>query len=130
VRVRIRTLQFSDFFTTSSLKKNRFDLVKFVFPIRGHSYLECKRNMSPVNSNLYTETPDAWREVLLTSRTKPSPFTVVDCEKYIIFQNWTEHLETYYSKICSLKTRPVKVIEFRRLFDIGFPQRCVLWIHC
>jgi hypothetical protein len=102
------------FFHYLVTEKNRFDLVKMVFPIRGHSYLECDRNMSLVNCNSYTETPDDWRQVLLTSRTKPSPFTVVDCEKDIIFQNWTDYLQVHYSKKCNLKTRPIRIIEFRK----------------
>jgi len=95
-------------------QKDRFDLVKIVFPIRGHSYLECDRNMSLVNCNSYTETPDDWREVLLTRRTKPSPFTVIDCEKDIIFQNWTEHLQSHYSKKSNLQTTLIRLIEFRK----------------
>lgn len=102
------------FFHYLVTEKKCFDLVKMSFPIRGHSYLECDRNMSLVNCNSYTETPDDWREVLLTSRTKPSPFTVVDCEKDIIFQNWTHYLQVHYSKKCNLKTRPIRIIEFRK----------------
>lgn len=102
------------FFHYLVTQDDRFDLVKMVFPIRGHSYLECDRNMSLVNCNSYTETPDDWREILLTSRIKPSPFTVVDCEKDVTFQSWTEYLEAHYSKKCNLKTRPIRVVEFRK----------------
>lgn len=42
--------------------KKRFDSVKVVFPIRGHSYMEGDKDMSLVNSKVYTETPEDWRD--------------------------------------------------------------------
>lgn len=44
--------------------KNRFDSVKVVFPIRGHSYMEGDKDMSLVNSKAYTETPEDWRDYI------------------------------------------------------------------
>lgn len=43
----------------------RFEPVKVVFLIRGHSYMEGEdKDMSLISPKLYTETPDDWRGVL------------------------------------------------------------------
>ncbi|KAL1513563.1 hypothetical protein ABEB36_002960 [Hypothenemus hampei] len=102
------------FFHHLVVQTKRFDFVKIVFPIRGHSYLECDRNMNLVNCNTYTETPNDWREVLRSSRQKPSPFEIIDCEKEVIFQNWTEYLPSLYPKNASFQTRPIRVLEIRK----------------
>lgn len=57
--------------------QRRFDSVKVVFPIRGHSYQECDKDMSFINQKSYVETPHEWREVIKNSRNKPSPFHVI-----------------------------------------------------
>lgn len=39
---------------------HRFDKIKMTFPIRGHSYLECDKNMGIVNQKLPAEIPEDW----------------------------------------------------------------------
>lgn len=92
-------------------KKGRFDTIKVVFPIRGHSYLECDRNMSIVKQSSYTETPDDWREVLRNTRVKPCPFEVIDCGKDFSFQNWTEYLSSIYPEKCPFPTRQIRMLK-------------------
>lgn len=87
----------------------RFDTVKIIFPIRGHSYLECDRNMSFINQKSYAETPNEWRGIIENSRVKPSPFQVVDC-KQDFFQAWTKYLTPLYRKKCPMPTRPVRCL--------------------
>lgn len=87
--------------------KNRFDSVKVVFPIRGHSYMEGDKGMSLVNAKAYTETPKDWRDVLRTSRIKPTPFTVINCATDVNFQTWTDFLTEKYVKKCPMPTRPI-----------------------
>lgn len=91
--------------------ENRFDSVKVVFPIRGHSYLECDKNMSLVNVKSYTERPDDWREILRNSRIKPSPFKVINCGEEVKFQTWTEFLSQRYVRKCPLPIRPIRVLK-------------------
>lgn len=91
--------------------KNRFDSVKIVFPIRGHSYMECDKDMSLVNSKSYTETPDDWRDVLRSSRIKPTPFKVVNCATEINFQTWTEFFSGLYKPKCPMHTRPIRMLK-------------------
>lgn len=92
-------------------KKGRFNTIKVIFPIRGHSYLECDRDMSIVKQNSYTETPEDWREVLRNARVKPFPFEVIDCGEDLNFQNWTEYLSSIYTAKCPFPTRPIRMLK-------------------
>lgn len=90
-------------------QKNRFDRVNVVFPIRGHSYLECDRDMSLINQRSYVEVPEEWRCVIRNSRLKPSPFTVIDC-KQDMFKAWTNFLKPMYKQTCPMPTRPIRCL--------------------
>lgn len=72
----------------------RLKKIKVAFPIRGHSYLECDRNMGLVNQKTYVELPQEWNAVLRDSRTKPSFFKVISCEDQSIFKSWTDIYKT------------------------------------
>lgn len=85
----------------------RLDKIIMVFPIRGHSYLECDRNMGLINQKSVVETPSEWNEVIENSRSKPTPFRVISCENQDIFKSWTKFLSPLYTKMCPFKTRPV-----------------------
>ena len=52
----------------------RFDSVNMTFPVRGHSYLECDKNMGLINQRFPAEVPDDWRDVFKYARVKPFPF--------------------------------------------------------
>lgn len=47
---------------------------KMVSPLRGHSYLDCDKNLGLINQKSHAEIPENWRVVLRNSRTKLSPF--------------------------------------------------------
>lgn len=69
-------------------QKENLETIKVIFPIRGHSYLECDCDMSIIKQNSYTEIPEDWRNVFRNARVKPTPLQVVDCgQKLDIFQN-------------------------------------------
>nr|CAI5846110.1 unnamed protein product [Callosobruchus analis] len=72
----ITLIRFQHYMVT---KRNRFDVVKVIFPIRGHAYIECDRYMSLVNQKAETQVPDDWREELGNCRVKPTLFEVIDC---------------------------------------------------
>nr|CAI5820789.1 unnamed protein product [Callosobruchus analis] len=93
-------------------KRNRFDVVKVIFPIRGHSYLQCDRDISLVNQKAETEVPDDWREELRNCRVKPTPFEVIDCGKNFDFQNWGTFLLLAYPNKCPFATRPIRMLMF------------------
>jgi len=94
--------------------EQRFESVKMIFPIRGHSYLECDRDMSLVNQKAYTEVPNDWRDVIRNSRQKPTPFMVLDCEKEVEFLNWSDYFIDKYPKKNPIPTRPLRVLEVRK----------------
>jgi hypothetical protein len=92
-------------------KINKFQTIKVVFPIRGHSYMEGDKDMSLINAKSHTETPDDWRDVIRNSRIKPLPFIVIDCAKEVKFETWTEFLSGIYVKKCPFPTRPIRVLK-------------------
>lgn len=93
--------------------EKRFDMIKVIFPIRGHSYLECDRDMSLIQQKSYVEVPDEWREVIRNSREKPSPYIVVDCKREM-FKGWTDFLKPKYQRQCPMPTRPIRCIKFEK----------------
>ena len=99
-------------YTVNTLK--RFETVKVVFPIRGHSYMEGDKDMSLINIKSYTETPDDWRDVIKNSRIKPESFRVIDCVKEVKFETWTNFLSGVYVKKCPMQTRPIRVLKIDR----------------
>ncbi|KAG8241099.1 hypothetical protein J6590_098336 [Homalodisca vitripennis] len=83
------------------------DSVSIICPIRGHSYLECDKNMALINQKAPFEVPDDWRNDISNARSTPEPFKVVNC-KQNVFQNWTDHLSPYFAKDCPFPTRPLR----------------------
>lgn len=89
----------------------RLNSITVVFPIRGHSYLECDKNMGLVNQKSLVELPQQWNDVVQSSRSKPKLFVVINCENQNIFKGWTSFLSTYYVKKCPFKSRPIREIK-------------------
>ncbi|XP_039290187.1 uncharacterized protein LOC120352657 [Nilaparvata lugens] len=86
----------------------RLKSIKLVFPVRGHSYLECDRNMGLINQKTRVELPSEWNSVVESARAKPSPFKVVSCDDQKIFKAWSKFLSDIYVKKCPFKSRPVR----------------------
>ena len=55
----------------------RFRTVSVSFPIVGHSYMECDKNMAHVNQKSKVEVPGEWCSVFEAARKKPSPLHVI-----------------------------------------------------
>lgn len=85
----------------------RLDKVQLNFPIRGHSYLECDRNMACINQKKWIEIPSEWFEEFENARAKPSPFRVIEVDKELV-RKWTEFLDEHYLKKCPFKSRPIR----------------------
>jgi len=84
--------------------------IKITFPVRGHSYLECDKNVGLWKLKEKMETPKDFKSMIKNSRIKPSPFVVVSVSKQIVF-NWTNLLNTIYNvRKCPFKTQPIKEI--------------------
>ncbi|GFO06327.1 hypothetical protein PoB_003283200 [Plakobranchus ocellatus] len=91
--------------------KSALKSVKILFPIRGHSYMECDRDMVLVNCKRNAETPDDWRQELRKARAKPSPFTVIPADKSL-FRAYTDFLTPKFRSTNPVKTRPVREFYF------------------
>ena len=81
------------------------------FPIRGHSYLECDRDMALVNQKCRAEVPEDWMEEIRNSRQKPTPFQVIEVDQAMI-RNWPAFLTPKFVKCCPFPTRPIREIMF------------------
>ncbi|XP_050302515.1 uncharacterized protein LOC126740503 [Anthonomus grandis grandis] len=84
--------------------------IKITFPIRGHSYLECDKNVGLWNIKAPMEIPKDFEEMVKLSRSKPSPFTVISVTKRIVL-DWKIMLLSQYAAKCPFKTQPIKVIQ-------------------
>lgn len=98
--------------------EKRFTNITLTYPVRGHSYLDCDRQMALLNPKAWLETPTAWKEHFQAARQNPSPFIVnlitQETEEnndlnngQNIFRKWTEHLTSIYRKR-KFPIRPIK----------------------
>lgn len=83
--------------------------IKITFPVRGHSYLECDKNVGLWNLKSPYETPEEFEEVIKNSRCKPSPFIVVSVSHNMIL-DWKSFLDTIYLQKCPFKIQILKEI--------------------
>lgn len=91
-------------------EERRLDHIKITFPVRGHSYMECDKNMGLVNQRLRAEYPPEWCGIFRQARQKPSPFEVVEVDQSF-FRTWTIFLSTMYKKKSSFASRPIRELE-------------------
>ena len=91
--------------------KKMFTEIKIFFPIRGHSYMECDRDMAIVNQKAKVETPSGWMEEFRKARQSPSPYNVVDADQGMFF-GVTEHIKLFYRASCPMPSRPMREICF------------------
>lgn len=83
--------------------------IKITFPERGHSYLECDKNMGNINLKTKIETPDDWFELLRVSRTKPSSFVIEEVTQNMVM-GWTSFLQNLYVKKCPFPVQKTKEV--------------------
>ena len=91
----------------------RFEEIRITFPVRGHSYMECDRDMGAVNQSSRAETPADWHNVFAAARKRPSPYHVVEMEAHQ-FVAMTAFLKPFFRATCPIGTRPVREFVFRR----------------
>lgn len=90
----------------------RLERVTMTFPERGHSYLECDKNMGLISRTAHTEVPKDWYDVIRHSRLKPSPFQVVECDQSM-FLEWTSFFSSkgLYKRRLPVPSRPLKEVK-------------------
>lgn len=100
--------------------EKKLEKVTVTFPVRGHSYMECDKNMGLVKSKTRAELPQEWTQIFKDARSKPSPFKVIEVDTSY-FRSWTSHLDTIYAKKSSFPSRPIKVLKIDKATPkIGF----------
>ncbi|XP_072383777.1 uncharacterized protein [Diabrotica undecimpunctata] len=87
----------------------RLDYIQITFPIRGHSYLLCDKNMGLINLKTRMELPDDWYELIRGSRKNPFPFTVIEVEQNMV-RNWNQFLQPEFTPKCLFAIQPVREI--------------------
>lgn len=95
-------------------RAGRLDKIQVTFPIRGHSYMKCDKNMGLVKTKTVVETPNEWIKVFQDARKNPCPFKVVEVEQEMI-RDWTEFFnDKLYVHKCPFKTRPIKEVKVEK----------------
>jgi hypothetical protein len=90
--------------------EKRFDSITVTFPVRGHSYMECDRDMSIINQKAPCEVPDDWNKVFAEARENPLPYKVFPCTQDI-FYKYSEFFHDKYKPKCPFPTRDIRVLE-------------------
>ena len=85
----------------------RFKTVKMLFPIRGHSYMECDSDFAHVNFKKDLELPDDWRQEFREARKKPFPMNVINVDQDMLL-SYSNFLLSQFKASCPFKTRPVR----------------------
>lgn len=93
--------------------QRKLDEIKIVFPVRGHSYMECDRNMALINQKAHIELPSDWADQIAVARSKPSPFIVEQCEQDL-FRNWADYFKPMFKPKCPMPVRSIKEIRVLR----------------
>jgi hypothetical protein len=83
--------------------------IKITFPVRGHSYLECDKNVGLWNLKKRMETMDDFTNMILESRAKPSPFIVINVGQEMVY-DWKSLLDGKYVRKCPFKMQPIKEV--------------------
>ncbi|KAJ8895975.1 hypothetical protein PR048_001316 [Dryococelus australis] len=83
--------------------------LRVTFPIRGHSYWECDRNMALIQLNTPAELPEHWWNHFSVAGVKPSAFHVIEVDQALL-RSWTNFLSAEYKKKCPFAFRPMKEV--------------------
>lgn len=93
-------------------ERKHFKSIVITYPVRGHSYLECDKNMGLINSKNTTQVPDDWVNVFESARAKPEPFIFIKNIEDVVVRDWHMFLTPRYIKKCMFETRPIKELKF------------------
>ena len=91
--------------------ERKFKAITLHYPVRGHSYMECDRDMACINTKLVAYTVDDWKEIIRNARRNPTPYRVADVDQPMI-KNWRGYLEPYFPKKCNFATQKIREIFF------------------
>ena len=92
-------------------QRKRFDSIKISFPERGHSYLECVKDMGLINCKEHASTPSDWHEIFRSARKYPTPFNVIELKQDMV-KSKTQFLKSVYKAGYPVPLRPLKEVMF------------------
>ena len=92
-------------------QEHRFNSLKISFPERGHSYLECDRDMGLINTKSPISIPKDWFEVFRVARENPSPYFVIEASQDL-FLDFETFLKPRYRATNPVPTQPIREIKF------------------
>ncbi|KAJ4429352.1 hypothetical protein ANN_26357 [Periplaneta americana] len=72
--------------------EEKLESIKVTFPARGHSSMECDKNMGLINSKAKAELAKDWFRIFEEARQNPSPFKEVEVN-HDFFRKWTVFLD-------------------------------------
>lgn len=90
--------------------RKRFKSIQVTYPVRGHSYMECDKQMGLIHSNYPAELPSDWAEHFREARQNPRPFDVEELD-HTFWHNWSDFLALTYKKKLTVPTRPIKELK-------------------
>ena len=80
------------------------------FPIRGHSYLECDKDMALIKQSTPCELPSEWANVFAGARKNPLPYNVIKVPQDMILAIGTA-LKPQFRATCPIPTRSVRELK-------------------
>lgn len=90
----------------------RFNSVSIIFPVRGHSYMDCDNNIALINQKFSCEMPNDCVSVVEKARSNPEPFHIIDCPLFM-FENFSKLFKNYFIAKCPFASRPVRQLIVR-----------------
>ncbi|RZF38967.1 hypothetical protein LSTR_LSTR003710 [Laodelphax striatellus] len=90
--------------------RKRFKSIQVTYTIRGHSYLECDKQMGLINSKFGAELPCDWADHFREARQNPRPFVVEELD-HTFWHEWSKFLALLYKKKLTVPTRPIKELK-------------------
>ena len=64
--------------------QRRFHSIRVTFPERGHSYMECDRDMGLVNTKASASVPSDWVTIFKAARKSPAPYYVTEVRQDMV----------------------------------------------
>ena len=100
----------------------RFELLTIHFPIRGHSYLECDKDMGVVNQKAECQVPSDWYQQFRIARKNPAPYNVIEM-KQDQFLAIGDGLKPIFKLTSPIPTRNIRELRLERGFSGSLMHR-------
>ena len=100
----------------------RFQSISMHFPLRGHSYMECDKDMAVINQKTPCEVPKDWYKVFKEARQNPTPYHVEEVQQHQ-FKAISEGLHPFFENSCPISTRSIRELKVEMGFSNALMYR-------